>query len=168
MRWIWLGGITDIYNITFSNCIAWGGYARCFGITGEVNKSISDVTFRDCAVIYRDGIWDNDRIGSLVVVAEQTKGSIDGVLFENIEIFRDEGRPILVKIYDEDAENFEIKNVVFRNISYTSYMKPKIAGTDSKTNTVQVNLDGITVCGRKQQFPKTMFNIGKYCEVTSD
>ena len=163
-----LGGTMDSRNITFTNCIAWGGYARCFGITGEVNKKISDVTFRDCAVIYRDGIWDNDRIGSLVVVAEQTEGSIDGVLFENIEIFRDEGRPILVKIYDEEAENFEIKNVVFRNVSYTSYMKPKIAGTDSNTNTVQVELEDITVCGKKQPFPKKMFNIGKYCEVTSD
>ncbi len=160
-----LGGTMDSRNITFTNCIAWGGYARCFGITGEVNKKISDVTFRDCAVIYRDGIWDNDRIGSLVVVAEETTGSIDGVLFENIEIFRDEGRPILVKIYDEEAENFEIKNVVFRNISYTSYMKPKIAGTDSNTNTVQVELDGITVCGSKQPFPKTVFSIGRYCEV---
>ena len=161
-----LGGSMDSRNITFTNCIAWGGYARCFGITGEVCKSISDVTFRDCAVIYRDGIWNNDRIGSLVVVAEQTEGSIDGVLFENIEIFRDEGRPILVKIYDEEAESFEIKNVVFRNISYTSYMKPKIAGTDSDTNTVQVELDGITVRGRKVLFPKTKFIIGKYCDVT--
>ncbi len=163
-----LGGSMGSKNITFSNCIAWGGYARCFGITGEVEKEISDVTFRDCAVVYRDGIWDNDRIGSLVVVAEKTEGSIDGVLFENIEIFRDEGRPILVKIYDEEAENFEIKNIVFRNISYTSYMKPKIAGTSSDTNTVQVELDGITVCGKKQSFPKMMFSIGKYCDVTSD
>lgn len=163
-----LGGIMDSRNITFTNCIAWGGYARCFGITGEVNKLISDVTFRDCAVIYRDGIWDNDRIGSLVVVAEQTDGCIDGILFENIEIFRDEGRPILVKIYDEQAENFEIKNVVFRNISYTSYMKPKIAGTDSDTNTVQVELDNITVFGKRQPFPKTFFDIGKYCEVTAE
>lgn len=162
-----LGGRMGSKNVTFTNCIAWGGYARCFGITGEVNKEISDITFRDCAVIYRDGIWDNDRIGSLVVVAEQTAGSIDGVLFENIEIFRDEGRPILVKIYDEEAENFEIKNIVFRNISYTSYMRSKIAGTDSDTNTVQVELDGITVCGRKQKFPKTMFDIGKYCDVTA-
>lgn len=161
-----LGGRMGSNNITFSNCIAWGGYARCFGITGEVNKKISDVTFRDCAVIYRDGIWDNDRIGSLVVVAEQTKGSIDGILFENIEIFRDEGRPILVKIYDEEAENFEIKNVVFRNISYTSYMKPKIAGTDSNTNTVQVELDNITSCGRKITFPPLDFSIGKYCEIS--
>lgn len=162
-----LGGKMDSKNITFTNCIAWGGYARCFGITGEVNKKISDVTFRDCAVIYRDAIWDNDRIGSLVVVAEQTEGSIDGVLFENIEIFRDEGRPILVKIYDEEAEHFEIKNIVFRNISYTSYMLPKIAGTDSDTNTVQVKLEDITVCGNKQPFPQIMFFIGKNCEVTS-
>ena len=162
-----LGGMMDSKNITFTNCIAWGGYARCFGITGEVNKKISDVTFRDCAVVYRDGIWDNDRIGSLVVVAEQTKGSIDGILFENIEIFRDEGRPILVKIYDEQAENFEIKNIVFRNISYTSYMKPKIAGTDSKTNTVQVELEDITANGKKALFPKTKFIIGRHCDVTS-
>ncbi len=162
-----LGGTMDSRNITFSNCIAWGGYARCFGITGEVNKKISDATFRDCAVIYRDGIWDNDRIGSLVVVAEQTEGSIDGVVFENIEIFRDEGRPILVNIYDDEAENFEIRNVVFRNISYTSYMQPKIAGTDSDTNTVEVELDGITVCGTEQPFPKIMFSIGKYCDVIS-
>lgn len=161
-----LGGTMDSRNITFTNCIAWGGYARCFGITGEVNKKISDVTFRDCAVIYRDGIWDNDRIGSLVVVAEQTEGSIDGILFENIEIFRDEGRPILVKIYDEEAENFEIKNVVFRNISYTSYMQPKIAGTDSETNTVQVELDNITACGWRQPFPVILFNIGRYCDIT--
>ena len=161
-----LGGVMDSRNITFTNCIAWGGYARCFGITGEVNKKISDVTFRDCAVVYRDGIWDNDRIGSLVVVAEQTEGSIDGILFENIEIFRDEGRPILVKIYDEEAENFEIRNVVFRNISYTSYMKPKIAGTGSKTNTVQVELDSITNRGRLMRFPKMKFEIGRHCDVT--
>lgn len=162
-----LGGTMDSKNVTFTNCIAWGGYARCFGITGEVNKKISDVTFRDCAVIYRDGIWNNDRIGSLVVVAEQTEGSIDGVLFENIEIFRDEGRPILVKIYDEEAENFEIKNVVFRNISFTSYMMPKIAGTESESNTVQVELDGITVNGEPVKSPKSKFIIGKYCDVTT-
>ncbi len=159
-----LGGTMDSKGITFSNCIAWGGYARCFGITGEVNKKISDVTFRDCAVIYRDAVWDNDRIASLVVVAEETNGSIDGVLFENIEIFRDEGRPILVNIYDEKAQNFEIKNIVFRNISYTSYMMPKIAGTDSDTNTVQVSLENITAYGKRLICPKLMFDIGEYCE----
>ncbi|MBQ3151204.1 MAG: hypothetical protein IJB86_08185 [Clostridia bacterium] len=163
-----LGGIMDSQRITFSECIAWGGYARCFGITGEANKRMSDITFRDCAVIYRDGTWDNDRIGSLVVVAEQCDGIIDGILFENIEIFRDEGRPILVKIYDEKAQNFEIRNVVFKNISYSSYMKPKIAGTGSDTNTVQVTLDNISVCGKRINNPQRLFDIGEYCSVTSE
>ena len=161
-----LGGMMDSRNITFSDCIAWGGYARCFGITGEVNKQISDVTFRDCAVIYRDGVWNNDRIGSLVVVAEQTEGGIDNILFENIEIFRDEGRAILVKIYDEEAENFEMKNIVFRNISYTSYLPSKIAGNDSDTNTVQAELENITAYGKKVTLPSLLFNIGRYSDVT--
>ncbi len=161
-----LGGTMDSRNITFSDCIAWGGYARCFGITGEVNKQISDVTFRDCAVIYRDGVWNNDRIGSLVVVAEQTEGGIDNILFENIEIFRDEGRAILVKIYDEEAENFEMKNIVFRNISYTSYLPSKIAGNDSDTNTVQAELENITAYGKKVTLPSLLFNIGRYSDVT--
>lgn len=161
-----LGGIMDSRNITFSDCIAWGGYARCFGITGEVNKQISDVTFRDCAVIYRDGVWNNDRIGSLVVVAEQTEGGIDNILFENIEIFRDEGRAILVKVYDEEAENFEMKNIVFRNISYTSYLPSKIAGNDSDTNTVQAELENITAYGKKVTLPSLLFNIGRYSDVT--
>ena len=161
-----LGGMMDSNNITFSDCIAWGGYARCFGITGEVNKKISDVTFRDCAVIYRDGVWDNDRIGSLVVVAEQCDGSIDGVHFENIEIFRDEGRAILVKIYDEEAENFEMKNITFKNISYTSYLPSKIAGTDSDTNTVQVELENININGNKMLLPALSFTMGRNCDIT--
>lgn len=162
-----LGGTMDTKNVTFSNCIAWGGYARCFGICGETNRQISDITFRDSAVIYRDGVWDNDRIGSLVVVAEQCDGGIDGVLFENIEIFRDEGRAILVKIYDEEKENFEIKNVAFRNISYTSYMPSKISGNDKESNTVQVELENINACGQKVTIPELFFKIGKYSSVTS-
>ena len=158
-----LGGRMDSRNITFSDCIAWGGYARCFGITGEVEQGISDVTFRDCAVVYRDGVWDNNRIGSLVVVAEICTGSIDGVLFENIEIFRDEGRPILVKIYDEEAENFEMKNIKFRNITYTSYMPGKIDGTDSTTNTLQVELENIKAAGYDVTDNSIFLKIGRNC-----
>lgn len=160
-----LGGTMGSNNITFQNCIAWGGYARCFGITGEVCKSITNVTFRDSAVIYRDGVWDNNRIGSLVVVAEQCEGSIDGVLFENIEIFRDEGRPILVKVYDEEAENFEIKNIVYRNISYTSYLPAKIDGNASDTNTVDVKLENITAAGFDVTKAGIFFEVGKNADV---
>ncbi len=161
-----LGGTMGSNNITFEKCIAWGGYARCFGICGEVSMPVSDITFRDCAVVYRDGIWDNDRIGSLVIVAEQCEGSIDGVLFENIEIFRDEGRPILVKVYDEEKENFEIKNVKFKNISYTSYMPSKIEGNESDTNTVQVELENIRANGFDITKPSLLFSVGDNCDVT--
>lgn len=161
-----LGGRMDSENITFENCVAWGGYARCFGICGEVYNDISNVTFRECAVVYRDGVWDNDRIGSLVVVAENCEGSIDGVYFENIEIFRDEGRAILVKIYDEEAENFNIKNVEFKNIKYTSYMPSKIAGNDSDTTSVQVKLENVTACGYKLISPNLLFLIDMYSDVT--
>lgn len=160
-----LGGTMGSSNITFSNCVAWGGYARCFGICGEVCKDISNVTFRDCAVIYRDGVWDNDRIGSLVITAEQCDGSIDGVTFENIEIFRDEGRPILVKIYDEEKENFEIKNVKFKNITYTSYMPSKIEG-NSHTNTVQAEISNVTANGFSVSQPSMLFRIGDNCDVS--
>lgn len=160
-----LGGRMGTKNVTFQNCIAWGGYARCFGVTGEVCKSISDITFRDCAVIYRDGIWDNDRIGSLVVVAEQCEGSIDGITFENIEIFRDEGRAILVKVYDEEKDNFEIKNVSFKNITYTSYMQSKIYGNENENNTVEVTLENVSANGKTIKRKGARFIIGKNCDV---
>ncbi len=161
-----LGGTMGTDNVTFSDCIAWGGYARCFGLTGETCKSVSNITFRDCAVIYRDGVWDNDRIGSLVVVAEQCDGSVDGILFENIEIFRDEGRAILVKIYDEEKENFKLDNIEFRNISYTSYMPSEIEGNGSDTNTVNVTLKNITANNFSVLRPGLLFTTDKTCNVT--
>lgn len=69
-------------------------------------------------------------------------------------------------IKPEEAENFEIKNIVFKNISYTSYMESKIDGNKNRSNTVQVELDGITVEGKLQKYQKTKFKIGRYCDVT--
>ena len=160
-----LGGEMGSNNITFANCVAWGGYARCFGICGETSNPITNVTFRDSAVIYRDGVWDNDRIGSLVVVAEQCDGSIDGVLFENIEIFRDEGRPILVNIYDEEKENFKMNNIVYKNITCTAYMPSKIEGNASDTNTVQVRLENVTANSKLLTEEGRWLEIGGSCEV---
>jgi len=145
-----LGGPQGIHskNITFQNCIAWAGKARCFGICGEVHSPISDVTFKDSAVIYRDATWDNDRVSSLAIIVEQQGGSINNVTFENIEIFKDTGRPIGCLIYGEDVENFEINNIQYKNVRYSGALPAKFT-SNGKPNTINVTLDNVYTNGNK-------------------
>ncbi len=139
-----LGGREGIEskNIVFSDCVAWGGKARCFGICGEVHSPISDVTFKDSAVIIRDAIWHEDRIASLAIIVEEQGGSINNVKFENIEIFRDDGRAIGVVILGEDIENFNCENIFFKNIKYKACNPSKIS-SNGKENTISVKFDDI-------------------------
>ena len=123
-------------NIKFSNCIGWSTKARCFGITGEVYAEISDIEFSDCAVIYRNAIWDNDRVSSLAVMNEYGGCNISNVTFRNIEIHHDSGRPIIVAIWNdafpEDVESSTISNIVFQNIDckYSAEMSKLSAQRD--------------------------------------
>lgn len=143
-----LGGPAGIHskNITFSECIGWGGKARCFGICGEVHSPISDVTFKDSAVIYRDATWDNDRVSSLAIIVEQQGGSINNITFENIEIFKDTGRAIGCLIYGEDVENFQINNIKYKNIKYNSELPAKFT-SNGKQNTINATLENVTANG---------------------
>ncbi len=162
-----LGGAEGVIskNIVFSGCVAWAGKARCFGICGEVNREISNVTFRDCAVIYKDATWDNERIASLAIIVELDDGFIDNILFENIEIFCDDGRAIGCRIYDEEIENFSATNIAFRNINYTACVPAGIAAAN-ETNTVDVTLENITANGRKINSANSpLLDIDKYATV---
>lgn len=163
-----LGGPVGSENVTFRGCVGWSGYARCFGVTGEVCCPIRNILFTDCAVIWRSATWDNDRIGSLVVIAEQTYGSIDGVRFENIEIFRDEGRPICVKVYDENGQNFSITNVVYKNITYSAYLRAKVASNGFDSNTVQVRFENIKANGldpKRAVNNRLLMDLDQTCDV---
>lgn len=152
-------------NIVFSGCIAWAGKARCFGICGEVNREISNVTFRDCAVIYKDATWDNERIASLAIIVEIDDGFIDSILFENIEIFCDDGRAIGCRIYDDKIENFSATNITFRNIICTSRLPIGIAAAN-ETNTVDVMLENITANGKKiNSVNSPLLEIDRYASV---
>ncbi len=163
-----LGGREGIEskNIVFSDCVAWAGKARCFGICGEVHSPISDVTFKDSAVIIRDATWHEDRIASLAIIVEQQGGSINNITFENIEIFRDDGRAIGVVILGEDIESFKCENIFFRNISYKSGSASKVSG-NGKNNTVSVTFDDIFY-GNKEINEKTpfAFDIDRSSDVT--
>lgn len=114
-------------DIEFTDCIGWSNKARCFGITGEVERDIYNISFKDCAVIYRNATWDNDRVASLAVAVETGSGSVHDVTFENIEIHRDAGRPIYCMVYGENIGGCEIDNITFRNVKYSAKGKIKIS-----------------------------------------
>lgn len=160
-----LGGPEGIHskNITFQNCIGWGGKARCFGICGEVHSPISDVTFKDSAVIYRDATWDNDRVCSLAIVVEEQGGSINNITFDNIEIFKDTGRPIGCLIYGKNVENFEINNVTYKNIKYSGELKPKFT-SNGKSNSINATLENVTANGNKLNLGGVEYD--KYAKLT--
>lgn len=136
-------------NITFTNCIAWNGKARCFGICGEVNKPISDITFKDCAVIYHDATWDADRIPALAIIVEQGGGSISNVTYENIEIHHAASRAIGCLVYSDSVQNFNISNVTYKNIKYKSSLSNKVSTKNISSNSISANFENIEYNGLK-------------------
>ena len=117
----------DLRHVRFENCVGWSDKCRAFGITGEVYSPIEDVVFTDCAVLYRNATWDNNRVCSLAVSVEYGGAAITDVLFENIEIYRDTGRAIFVLITNRELRDCKIKGVVFRNVRYRADVKGRIA-----------------------------------------
>jgi len=85
---------------------------------------------------------------SLAVIIELAEGSIDSVLFDNIEIFRDEGRAMACIVFTEEIGdidtvpiyNFTADNVVFRNIKYNTDMKSKFSAAN-ETNSINVTVE---------------------------
>lgn len=155
-------------NITFSNCTAWNGKARCFGICGEVNKTIQDVTFRDSTVVFHDATWNADRISALAIIVEEGGGSISNVTFENIDIHRADGRAIGCLIYNESSvENFKISGVKYKNIRYKSALPNKISANNKSSNSVSVEFEDVYSKGYKiTTVDSTNFETDKYTTVT--
>jgi hypothetical protein len=145
-----LGGPIDAVskNVTFSNCIAWASKARCFGIISEMEKDISEITFRNCAVIYRDATWDNKILGSLVVIAGSGSGNVSNVTFENIEIFYDYGRAINLAITGKNQTRTKIENIVFRNIVYNSAIPNSFNTNQIGTNKIEAVFDNVVGNGK--------------------
>ena len=161
-------------NITFTNCVAWGGKARCYGIHGEVNRPIRNITFKDSAVICRDATWNNNRVASLAVIIELAEGSIDGVTFDNIEIFRDDGRAMACVVFTEEIgdmetteiNNFTADNIVFKNITYNAAMKSKFSAAN-ETNTMNVTVENVNFKNfSSSKFSRLMFETDEFANVT--
>ncbi len=153
-------------NIAFTNCTAWNGKARCFGICGEANMDIKDIIFKDSAVVFHDATWNKDRIPALAIVVEQGGGSISDVTFDNIEIHHAASRAIGCLVYENSVQNFNINNVTYKNISYTSSLPNKIAGTNS-TNSVSAIFEKIYYNGSKvNAINSSLFETDSYATIT--
>jgi hypothetical protein len=154
-------------NITFSNCTAWNGKARCFGFCGEVNKEISDITFKDSCVVFHDATWDINRIPTIAIVVESGGGSISNVTFENIEINQTATRAIGVTIYGSDVQNFNISGIVFKNIRYNSSTPNRISSNGKTTNRISVEFENLYANYRKiTSVTSDNFETDQYATIT--
>ena len=132
-------------NITYRRCQAWGSKARCFGVIGEIEKDVSNILFEDGIVIFRDAVWDNNRIGSLIVLRESGSGNVSGVTFQNIHIHFDAGRPINVGVYSSGLQEGMMTNIKFENVTYSAGMSAQLR-KNSGTRFV-VLMDRVTANG---------------------
>ncbi len=142
-----LGGVDTAVssNIAFSRCQAWAGKARAFGVIGEIEKDVSDILFEDSIVIFRDATWDNDFIGSLIVLRERGSGNVSNVTFRNIDIHHEAGRAILVTVYDSSLKNGTMENIVFENVTYNAVEKSRVWQNSGAH--FEVDLDNVVANG---------------------
>lgn len=157
-------------NITFTNCTAWNGKARCFGICGEVMKDISNVTFKDSCVVFHDATWNEDRIPALAIIVEAgSTGSISNITYENIEIHKAYSRAIGCLIYDEDntVNNVTVSDIKYKNIRYNSAKPNKLASNGNTTNSISAEFENVYANGYKiTQVDSTNFVTDSYATVT--
>ena len=154
-------------NVTFTNCTAWNGKARCFGICGEVNNDISDITFKDSTVVFHDATWNKDRIPALAIVVENSGGSISNVTFENINVHRAYSRAIGCLIYGSDVENFNISNIKYKNVKYNTTYTAKIASNGKTTNRISAEFENVYANGYKiTQVDSNNFEYDQYASIT--
>ena len=124
--------------------MAWGSKARCFGVIGEIERDVSDILFEDGIVIFRDATWDNDRIGSLVVLRENGQGKVCNVTFRNMTIHRDFGRPILCGNYSMTLTDSRLEGIRFENVNYTADMQSQVWRNAGTGNLLDVTFQKIT------------------------
>lgn len=155
-------------DIEISNCVAWAGKARAFGISGETNLKIDNVKFSNCAVICHDATWGEYEIAAIgIMVSECNNNSntISDVTFENIRIYRNDSAAFSCYVTDTVAGSVAMNNITFRNVYYGSNtVKSKVYSTKSGTSFTNIIFENV-YCG-KTKLPGTDY--AKYIDTTSN
>lgn len=105
----------------FRQLYAWASKARAFGIFGEVNRNISNVTFKNCTVLCHDATWDATTIPAIGIVATASDsssvvGEVSNITFDNIEICRNEASPInCISSLPNSMHDLTFNNIRFKS-----------------------------------------------------
>lgn len=109
-------------NILFENCVAWPDNCRGYGIIQETVSNITNVTYRNCSLLYQLNDW-SEKMAAFVVTAGE-RGDVSGILFEDCDLFYCKVFAIRFSIGANDetsgAGNFnnKISDVTFKNCSF--------------------------------------------------
>lgn len=121
-------------------------------------------------VITRAATWDNDRIGSLVIISENGEGNVRDVTFKNIDIGYDFGRPINLCVKNKDRTGMVMENIRFENISWTADAAAQLKAGNAQ-NHISAQLSGILAAiGEQPPVPITEENLPNFflCDETSN
>ena len=134
---------------------AWAGKARCFCIASEVYKTVKNITFKNNVVIAHDATWDNDYVAALAVLIDtvapdEEKTLVDGIVFENISIYHETGRPVLVNVYKPGLSGISV-NAEFSDIFLFNEEKTQKCKISQKneSNRVKAKLKNIIIGGNQ-------------------
>ncbi|MBQ8210057.1 MAG: alpha/beta hydrolase fold domain-containing protein [Clostridia bacterium] len=139
-------------NIEITDCVAWAGKARPFGISGEAYLDINNVTFKDCAVICHDATWGEYNIAAIGIMVDecgQRANTISNVTFENIRIFRNESAAFSLYVAENVGYGVTMSNITFKNVYYDSNDVKSKAWSTKDGTTIQATLNNV-YCGTKK------------------
>ncbi len=155
-------------DIEVTNCVAWAGKARAFGILGEANLPIDNITFKNCSVICHDATWGKYEIaaiGIMVTECNQRANTITDVTFENIRIYRNDAAAISCYAVEGLSNGVAMSNITFKNIYYNSNsVKSKVYSTQANTTFNTVTFENV-YCGTTKIVSG---NYATYVETTSN
>ncbi len=119
-----LGGDENavVNGVTFNDCYAWASKARAFGIFGEVNRNISNVTFQNCVVLCHDATWDSNLIPAIGIIATENTNkntTISNVNFNNIEIHKNTASALNV-VAGGGLGSLTLDGIHFSNVKYAT------------------------------------------------
>lgn len=109
-------------DIIFEDCIAWPDNCRGFGIIQETYSNISNVTYKNCSLLYQLNDW-SEKMASYVITAGEA-GSVDNVNFIDCDLFYSSVIAVRLSTGENDETlgvkgfNNKITNVTFKNCDF--------------------------------------------------